>query len=465
MKTLWILLVVAGLAAVGCAPANVATSGSGETIRFATAWSTNACPETAGREACKAAMGALGCQAKGLIFFTYYETPDFKGDATKVSPDPVSERMVAEAIAECAAGIPNIGGRARALTSGGTLLKNAVSVLAVGGSQADCKTAVADLPKDDRKGPGEKIAAAIKGVKDLRIVVSLSNTDLSFGAADGVSVEDYIRAIRAGTSKDVTLFGGNTMPSGDALSANTLKRSQYCNGKGYENHVVAMGIGGPVRIFADHDNEFPPSKATATVTKTKGKWVVTLDGKPAEEVYRKLRGMKPDEKLTSDWQHPIGVVIAPEKVYLRMILNWVDASGKDKDGKKADAPPGSLRFVSPVVKGTKIKCLAGGDDARAVVASARRGIAAAVADAKAAGQEPALALISNCCARGMRLRTFRKGNDDEVVEAIRPALGADVPIFGFYAWGELGRIRGTYQGLDHQYQQHTFVTSVVTTKP
>ncbi|MGB2823895.1 MAG: FIST C-terminal domain-containing protein [Phycisphaerae bacterium] len=251
------------------------------------------------------------------------------------------------------------------------------------------------------------------------------------------------------------------MPSGDALSENKLKRSQYCNGKGYEEHVVAMGIGGPVRIFASHDNEFPPSKLAATVTETKGKWVVKLDDRPAEEVYRRLRGMKADEKLTSDWQHPIGVVISPQKVYLRMILNWVGADGKDKDGQDAGAPPGSLRFVSPVVKGTKVRCLAGGDDARAIVASARRGVSEAVADAQAAGYAPALALISNCCARGMRLRTFRKANDDEVTEAILPALGANVPVFGFYAWGELGRIRGEYQRLDHQYQQHTFVTSVV----
>jgi len=475
MKNLVILLAAVGFAVAGCAkttssekPAakgsakrNAVTSGSAETIRFATAWSTDASPEAAGTEAAEAAMKALGCPAKGLIFFTYYEVAGFKGDATKVSPDPAAEKKVAEAVAKCAGGIPNIGGRARALTNAGTLLKNAVSVLAIGGKQADCKTAVADLPKNDRKGPGEKIAAAIKGVKDLKIVVSLSNMDLSFGAADGVSVEDYLRAILTGTQKGVTLFGGNTMPSGDALSENKLKRSQYCNGKGYEQHVVAMGIGGPIRIFANHDNEFPPSKPAATVTETKGKWVVTLDGKPAEQVYRKLRGMKATEKLTSDWQHPIGVIIAPDKVYLRMILDWVGADGKDKAGKKADAPPGSLRFVSPVVKGTKIKCLAGGSDAKAIVASARRGVAGAVADAKAAGCAPALALISNCCARGMRLRTFRKGNDDEVTEAILPALGKNVPIFGFYAWGELGRIRGTYQGLDHQYQQHTFVTSLV----
>ena len=471
------LLVIAAVAsAVGCAQfalakesnrmPNVVTSGSAETIKFAAAWSADPNSGKAARKAAQAAIGALGCDAKGLIFFTYYETEDFPGkdDPTKVSPDPEAEQRVARTIGRIAKDIPSIGGRARSMTNGGTLLKNAVSVLAIGGAGADCKAAVAELPKDDRKGPGEKIAKAVKGVKDLKIVVSLSNMDLSFGAADGVSVEDYIRAITTGTQKGVTLFGGNTMPSGDALSENKLKRSQYCNGKGYEQHVVAMGIGGPVEVFANHDNEFPPSAKTAAVTEIRGKWVVKLDGKPAEEVYRKLRGMKADEKLTSDWQHPIGVVIGPEKVYLRMILNWVDAEGRGKDGKAADAPPGSLRFVSPVVAGTKIKCLAGGDDARRIVASAKEFVAEAVTDAKAAGGAPALALISNCCARGMRLRTFRKGNDDEVPEAIIPALGPGVPIFGFYAWGELGRIRGEYQQLDHQYQQHTFVVSVIAVK-
>ncbi len=61
----------------------------------------------------------------------------------------------------------------------------------------------------------------------------------------------------------------------------------------------------------------------------------------------------------------------------------------------------------------------------------------------------------------MRLRTFRKGNDDEVPEAILPALKTAVPIFGFYAWGELGQIKGEYQGLKHQYQQHTFVSALI----
>ena len=61
----------------------------------------------------------------------------------------------------------------------------------------------------------------------------------------------------------------------------------------------------------------------------------------------------------------------------------------------------------------------------------------------------------------MRLRTFTEQGNDEIKEAVLPALGESVPIFGFYAWGELGRIQGQYEGMDHQYQQHTFVSNLV----
>ena len=441
---------------------NVVTSGSADTIKFAVAWSTKADPTAAGTEATKSALDGLGCKAKGIVFFTYYQDKDFKPKKeSEVKPDPAAEQAVAGAVAKAAGDVPNIGGRARPLTNGGTLLKNAVSVLAIGGKQAACKTAVADLPKDDRKGPGQKIAAALKDVKGLKVIISLSNPNLSFGAAEGISVEDYIRAVIAGTGEGVSLFGGNTMPYGGDPQHPKVENAQYIAGKGYPNHVVALGVGGPIEIFFNHTNEFKPSAKTATVTKADGKWIVTLDDKPAADVYRELRGMKKEEKFTSDWQHPIGVVVAPDKVYLRMILDWIDADGKDKDGKASTKPPGSLRFVSPVVQGTKVKCLAGGDDAKAIVAAASEGITESVAAANAAKAAPALALISNCCARGMRLRTFRKGNDDEVTEAILPALKSNVPVFGFYAWGELGQIKGEYQGLKHQYQQHTFVSALI----
>jgi hypothetical protein len=224
---------------------------------------------------------------------------------------------------------------------------------------------------------------------------------------------------------------------------------QFVGDEMLTGHVVALGIGGPIAVHANHTNEFEPSTETVTVTKAEDKWVHEFDGKPAAAVYRQIRGMKADEPFTSDWQHPIGVVVAEDKVYLRMVL-------------EEDQETQGLRFVAAVPVGTKVKILKGGDKAEAIVASAKQGIEQSLY--KAGGAEPRLVLLSNCCARGMRLRKFREGQEDEVKLAVLPALADHdgVPVFGFYAWGELGPIAGPFAGLSCMYQQHTFVSAVLT---
>jgi len=441
----------------------VVASGAADTARFAVAWSTAADPAAAGKQAAQAAIEALGCPAKAVVFYTYYQDPDFVPDeanqATACKADVPAEQAVAKAVDEACGNVPNVGCRARCLTNGGTLLRNAVAVLAAGGEQISAATCAVEI-QDDRLACGKAVAEALKGVEDLKLVIALAEMRLSFEAKQGVSVEDFIRGVLENAPKDATLFGGNSMPD-DMQAAAGLAGAQFKDGRAINGHVVALGIGGPINAFANHTNEFKVPGETVTVTETKDKWIITLDDEPAEKVYRRVRGMKDDEQLTSDWQHPIGVVVAEGKQYVRMILNWVDADGKDKDGKQVEQPPGSLCFIAPVVKGSKVKILGGGDDPAAIVAAARQGIEEAVAETKAAGRQPALCLLSDCCARGMRLRTFGQKTDDEVTQAILPAMGDEIPLFGFYAWGELGRIKGRYEGLSHQYQQHTFVSTLV----
>ena len=480
MKKLVLLVVVAGMFVAGCDDpkvtaaktgcnakgakmTDVVTSGSPDTIQFAVGYSS--CSEGAGsaaEKAAKAAIGAIEGTPHAVAFYTYYQDADFKPDessqATACKADLKAEDLVAATINKICAGVPNIGCRARVLTNAGTLLKNAVTVLAIGGKQAAAAVGAAPI-RDDRLATGKAIAAAVKDVKDLKIILALAEMRLSFEAKEGVSVEDFIKGALDGAPEGTTLFGGNSMPD-DMASAGGLAGKQFINGQALKGHVVTLGIGGPIVNFGNHANEFTPSAKTATVTKAKGKWVIELDGKPAEGVYRTLSGMKAEEELTSDWLHPIGVDLGDGKNYTRMVLNWVK-DGKDKDGKAVDVPDGSLAFVAPVVEKTKIFCLACQQKPEPIVASAKAAITESVAAAKAASAEPALLMMSNCCARGMRLRTFRSGNDDEITEAVLPALGKGVPIFGFYAWGELGRIQGDYRGMNHQYQQHTFVSNIV----
>lgn len=442
-------------------PANARSSGSADKVRFATAWSQNADPAAAGKEATEAALKALGTPAKGIVFYVYYSEP--QTPIAKDAPDTAKEQAAAAAINAAAKGVQNVGCRARSLVNGGTLQQNAVAVLAIGGDKVSANASSAEI-LDNRLQSGQQIAAAMENVKDLKLVFALAQPKLSFEAKEGVSVEDFIRGVIDNTPKGTILFGGNSMggPGGGA---------QFINGKPLNNSIVALGVGGPIELFSNHTNEFTASQQTFDVTNSVEKWIITLDGKPASEVYRQAYGMKPEEKLTWDDQHPIGVVVAPEKVYLRMVLNAVGPDGKDKDGnvvqvkdkdgKLVTIPPGSLRFVAPVAQGSKIRVLKWQGKPEPILDSAAQAISESVKDAKASGATPALSLLSDCCARGSRLLKLGQGERDEITQAILPTIKTELPVFGFYAYGELGPIRGTYQGLGVQYQQHTFVSTVV----
>jgi hypothetical protein len=418
-------------------------AGDPASAAFAVGWCTDEDPAKAGETAAANALKALGCPAKGLIFYEYFpKTLKGKDGKDKEVPDTEKEKKVLPGVKAAAIGVPVIGCRARGLVNGGTKLVNTVAALAIGGRKITCKAVKVELA-DDRLAIGRAIANGLKDVPDLKLVFALSEMRLSFETKEGVSVEDLIRGVLE-AGKGVVLFGGNCMPNEAGVD---LAGVQFIHDQMLAGHVVAMGIGGPIAVYANHTNEFTPSTETVTVTKAKDKWVYELDGKPAPEVYRQIRGMKPDEALTSDWQHPIGVIVSPEKVYLRMVLE------EDKEKK-------GLRFVAAVPEGTKVKVLKGGADAQAILASAGEGVRESLA--KAGGAKPLVVLLSDCCARGMRLGQFGKPTDCEVKDAILPALGAkSVLVFGFYAWGELGPIAGPFGGLTCMYQQHTFVSVVL----
>ena len=413
-------------------------------VAVAVASCTDEDPTKAAQTATAQAIAKLGRPAKGLIFYEYFPILDAEGNDTNV-PDTEKEKQVFPAVRTLAASIPVIGCRARSLVNDGTKLKNAVTVMAIGGDAVSCKVAKAELVTD-RKAVGTALAAQLADVADLKLVMALSEMNLSFDTTEGVSVEDFIRGIVETVGEDVTLFGGNCFPNNYPDDKGGV---QFVGDETLAGHVVAMGIGGPIAVHANHTNEFVPSEETVTVTKAEDKWVYEFDGRPATDVYREIRGMQPDDEFSNDWQHPIGVIVTDDKVYLRMVL----AEDKEKKG---------LQFVAAVPEGTKVKILKGGDDPQAILKSAAEGIVESLDQAGDA--EPLVALLSNCCARGGRLREFRQGDECEIQGAIMPAISdrTDVPIFGFYAWGELGPIAGPFGGLRCMYQQHTFVSAVLT---
>ena len=441
--------------------------GCGEPPTFATGASAEPNPGIAGRQAARQAIAALnGKPLKGLVYTVYY--PRRRGGKDDYLPDPKAEEAAARAIAMAAGKVPNIGVRARGMTREGTMIDRGVTVLAIGGKDTTCAaTAIPILA--DRRDTGRRVAEGMDKVSQLKLTICLSEMLLAFEPRRGVAPDDFLRGLTGNLPRGSVVWGGNGMNDPAASAKDALSGRQFYFGKPMSGYVVALGVGGDMTLVTDTAHEFVTAEKPVTATEVQGDWIVTLDGKPALDVYRAAAGVKAKEKLTSDWCHGMGLRVGSSgtaKPYVRMIADWVDSRGRDAAGKKTPQPKGSIRLSSPVAKGQVMYVLHGGDDTGRIVASEKQSIAASLKQVRSAGRVPSLVLISDCCTRGMRLRGGQGASADPVTLGVAGALGGESPaVFGFYAFGQIGRIDGRLNGLDHQFQEQTLVTTVVGTPP
>ncbi len=430
-------------------PSGTAVAGPVDGVRFVVAWMQDADPVKAAQGAYDLGVAAMRTQPKAIVFFESFSE---EGAAAAL-----------KALRTRAGSIPSVGTKAPALVNGGAMQTNTMALLLVGGARANVQIARAEL-NNDRERTGTQLANALRGVSELKVVIALSEPKLSF--EDGVTVEGFLRGVLDTLGKDVSLWGGN----GRGLRG--LAGVQYYNDEILTNHVVALGLGGPISVVYSTSTEFQPVGEPVTVTKVADfdpKIVLEFDGRPAPEVYRERRGMPADEKFTRDAEHPIGVITRPGSVYVRQVLGAYPlqsemverAIASDPYYGKLDDSVRGLRFVAPVPVGTKAYVLKGGQSATRIYESANQCVSEMLA-AVPEGKKPMLGLISSCITRNSRINRFTNATGDEVYGGILPAMGTSpFPLLGFYAWGEIGHINGEYKGLPYQYQQHSFVPILI----
>ena len=361
-----------------------------------------------------------------------------------------------------ASAIPNIGLRARGMTQAGTL-KQGIAVLAIGGHQVNCRSSNIPILRD-RYASGRRAGRAMQEAPSLKIVFVLSEMQLCFGNDTKSGPEDFIRGMMENLPRKTILLGGNSMNVPGESGKKALTGMQFNNGVPLPGQIVTMGIGEPVRVYTNHTSEFKPVDQMVTVTGAVGNWVTRIDGIPAAEIYRKLTGMTEKESFSRDCRHGVGVVLRSGKMYVRMIRNWVNADGKDSFGNVSQLPPGSLRFDSPIVVGTQLKILYDEGTVSGILDSAKLCVRQSLNYVRKTGYQPALVLVSDCCTRDMR-RCFFGGKEIDEAKAVVSVMEPDkFPLFGFYAFGQIGPIGGIYRRMNHQFQQHTFISALIATE-
>jgi len=230
--------------------------------------------------------------------------------------------------------------------------------------------------------------------------------------ADGFNgdAEQFCNAI----STDLNIIGG--LSSGDLHTGNTYQITGNQTGTG---GLVASFLRGNIKIGVGSDHGWDPVGSQLRVTRSRGFWLRTLDGRPASETYAGLFGYP-----ARDWAFP------PLSYLARLYPLGVEQN----EGLVVRAPirveaDGSFRMNAAIRDGIDAYLLVG---SRAACETAARN-ATQQALRQLGDAKPVLVLVLVDVAWQMLL----KAQPGAEIAAIQEILGENVPIAGGYTLGQI----------------------------
>ena len=178
-----------------------------------------------------------------------------------------------------------------------------------------------------------------------------------------------------------------------------------------------------------------PIGSPMIVTKSKGSVVYELDNKPAIRIYEDYFGEERAKDLKTEplarlaITYPLGIKVSGLDEYL--IRDPITADENGAITCAAEIPEGSeVRLMI----GSKEKAIEAAQDA------ARK----LMKDFQEKKAKPKFVLMFNCIARE---KLFAQKANDEI-QAVMKIIGNDVPLLGFYTYGEIAPIKGEVQDTD-----------------
>jgi hypothetical protein len=231
--------------------------------------------------------------------------------------------------------------------------------------------------------------------------------------ADGFNgdAEQFCAAL---VDDQVRLIGG--LSSGDLHTGNTYQLTNLQSGSG---GLAAAVLKGEINVGVGYAHGWNPVGTQFRVTRSRGFWLRTLDGRPASETYAQLFGYPARE-----WAFP------PLSYLVRLYPLGIDR-GEDllvRSPLRVEAD-GSFRMNAPIGDGVDAYLLvASPASCREAAQQAARQALLGLGDSK-----PALILMLVDVGWQMLL----KGQSGLEVQAVREIVGENVPIAGGYTLGQI----------------------------
>lgn len=363
----------------------------------------------AGLQATHQALNKLGSGTPGFAYI--------------IASHQYQAREVVSGVSSLLGDTPMIGFSSSVCLAGDGVHPNSVLVALLAG----------DVQAETRWMPGYAQSGRETGTQLSQQIADQSDTRGLFFFADGFNgdADQLCNVLSAGS---IPLAGG--LSSGDLHTGHSYQIAGPQNGTGA---LAAAFLRGNLRVGVGAAHGWNPIGSQFRVTRSRGFWLRTLDGRPASETYAQLFGYPAREWAFPPLSHlarlyPLGVEQGDQLVIRAPIRVEAD---------------GSFRMNAPVRDGVDAYLLVG---SRVSCEQAAQQ-AAQQALQQLEGSKPVFSLMLVDIAWEMLL----KSHPGAEVAAVQDILGKEIPLAGGYTLGQV--IPGKASGSPQLLNQHIVVVA------
>lgn len=288
-----------------------------------------------------------------------------------------------------------------------------------------------------KAGLGRNASASVESA--CRQAVAGTGLDASEPAKFCISLPDsmttssqhIVTSLKRELGEGVPIFGG-----GAADQWRLKGTRQFFGTEAVSDSVPVLVFAGPMRWSFSVASGWKPVGEPGLVTRSSGPVVEEIDGKPSIEFFRRRLGAS----AVPTPECPLAILDQAGRVqYLRASPGF------------ADEQAGSTAHVGDVPQGAMVQIAMTNRDA--ILEGCRSAVQGAFA-AYPHGKAPEAALVFSCAARKLLLGT----RTSEEFAIVREILGGELPVCGFYGYGEIGPPAGSTSA---EYHNETFVCLLI----
>jgi len=328
-------------------------------------------------------------------------------------------RQLLAGIGSVSGDAPLVGGTTAGEISAAGFATASVVIMGLSSSVLRFHSAIGTHMSDDEYACGIHLAQELSHHGDMDDALTLLVFPNGLGG-DGVKVIDGLHSV---LGKRCEIVGGYL--GDDERFASTF---QYYDGRVYRDGMPGLLITGPSQFCTGVGvrSGFSSIGNRLYCTKASGNTVQRFDDEPALELYKEFLGQERTQRLPGIClEYPFG-----------LIDDKVSIAGKEyfqlRCGLAVDEEQSSITLAASIPEGSAITLTTA---SRSDIINGAK-MAAEQAKQSLQGAQPHAVLMFSCV--GRKLVLGRRTNEE--VAAVQEVVGTDVPLIGFYTYGEIGPI-------------------------